>query len=65
MYSFEMKDPHYAGCDDFAEITKNKQQMEGYRAMCCGWRTVKEIFNDKDFYRLCLPQRPHVYCFVC
>lgn len=38
--------------------------MEGYKAMCCGWRTIRDIFHEKDYYRICLPQRPSVYFIV-
>ena len=56
-----LQDPHFAGSDQLEEILKNKQQMEGYKGFCCGWRTPKEIFSDAHFYRLCLPQRPFIY----
>ena len=46
-------------------ILREKKQMEGYRAMCCEWRPLKDVFKDNVFYSLCLPQRPSVYCCVC
>ena len=49
------------GKDDVACMLKAKKQMEGYKAMCCGWRTLKEVFKDNVFYSLCLPQRPSVF----
>lgn len=49
------------GKDDVACMLKEKKQMEGYKAMCCGWRTLKEVFKDNVFYSLCLPQRPSVF----
>lgn len=58
------QDPHYAGKDDIKQLIQNKQQMEGYKAMCCGWRTIRDIFHEKDYYRICLPQRPSVYFIV-
>ncbi|OAO13690.1 Ufm1-specific protease [Blastocystis sp. ATCC 50177/Nand II] len=54
-------DPHYVGDDDVEGLLREKKQMEGYRAMCCEWRSLKDVFKDNVFYSLCLPQRPSVY----
>ena len=53
------------GDDDVEGLLREKKQMEGYRAMCCEWRSLKAVFKANVFYSLCLPQRPSVYWPVC
>ncbi|CBK22256.2 uncharacterized protein [Blastocystis hominis] len=58
-------DPHYTGKDEVKSILSEKQRLEGYFGFGCSWKTLKEVFKASEFYRLCLPQRPFAYLFVC
>ncbi|KAK8802981.1 hypothetical protein WA588_002140 [Blastocystis sp. NMH] len=51
-------DPHYTGADAWDEVLEKKHRMEGYYGVCCGWKSWREVFHDKDFYHLYLPTRP-------
>ncbi|KNB42632.1 ubiquitin fold modifier-specific peptidase [Blastocystis sp. subtype 4] len=61
---FLILDPHYVGSDDWKEVTESKHRMEGYSGYCCSWKSSKEVFEDRYFYRLCLPSRPSI-CYKC
>jgi hypothetical protein len=58
--AFLILDPHYTGPEDLEIIQTNQIQLEGYKAIPCGWRKAN-TFAKNSFYNLCLPQRPHLF----
>lgn len=55
--AFLVLDPHYTGKEQLDVIQTKTLQLEGYKAVACGWRKAS-AFQQKCFYNLCLPQRP-------
>lgn len=55
--AFLILDPHYTGSENLETIQRKAMQLEGYKAVPCGWRKASS-FAKNSFYNLCLPQRP-------
>lgn len=55
--AFLILDPHYTGLENLETIQRKAMQLEGYKAIPCGWRKASS-FAKNSFYNLCLPQRP-------
>ncbi len=57
--AFLILDPHYVGPEDLGVIQTKSLNLEGYKAVPCGWRKAT-TFAKNSFYNMCLPQRPQL-----
>lgn len=52
-------------CGRMGRGSGKEARMEGYYGVCCGWKSWREVFHDKDFYHLYLPTRPSLVYPLC